>query len=117
LPGVPEGIVLSAGNISNRGTRCGIMSPFNHGIGNDPGHDGADEADAQDDNDLMPLGTMIGDKSLEAQDFSGFILRSGKGELFAVGGSGKSFGHWVSPDFVGIYRSTGIRIYTILFRS
>ena len=57
------------------------MSPFNHGTGNDPGHDGADEADAQDDNDLMPLGTMIGDKSLEAQDFSGFILRSGKGGI------------------------------------
>ena len=63
------------------------LSPFNHGIGNDPGHDGPHEADAQDDNNLMPLGAVIGNEGLEAQDFSGLILLCGKGELFTVGGS------------------------------
>jgi hypothetical protein len=58
------------------------------GIGDDAGHHGADKADAQDDNDLMALGAMVGDEGLEALDFSGLILRGGKRELFAVRGGG-----------------------------
>jgi hypothetical protein len=41
----------------------------------------------------MALGAMIGGESLEALEFSGFILLRGEGELFAVGGSRCSFGH------------------------
>jgi hypothetical protein len=58
------------------------------GISDDPGHDGPYEADTQDDDDLMALSAMFGDEGLEAQDFSGFILRGWQGELFAVGGGG-----------------------------
>jgi hypothetical protein len=65
------------------------MSPYSwltNGVCYDPGHDGPHEADAQDDDDFMALGAMIGDEGLEALEFSGFILRGGQGELFAVGG-------------------------------
>jgi hypothetical protein len=63
------------------------MSPyFTNGVCYDPGHDGPYEADTQDDDDLMALGAMLGDEGLEAQDFSGFILRGGQRKLFAVGG-------------------------------
>ena len=65
------------------------MSPFftlTNGVGDDPGHDGPYEAHAQDNDDLMALRAMLRDKGLEALDFSGLILRSGQGELFAVGG-------------------------------
>ena len=92
------------------------MSPFNHGVGDDAGHYGPDEADAQDDDDLMALRAMVGDKGLEALDFRVFIFRGGQGELFAVGGGGEHFSHgWLR--FSGVCRSTGIRSYTILFRS
>ena len=75
------------------------MSPYclTNGIGDDPGHDGPYEADTQDDNDLAALGAMIGDKGLEAQDFSGFILRGWQGELFAVRCSGEIFSHGRLP--------------------
>ena len=65
------------------------MSPYSltNRIGDNPGHDRPHEADAQDDDDLMALGAMIGDKGLEALDFSGFILRGWQGELLASGGS------------------------------
>jgi len=72
---------------------AGLSCCFINGISDDTGHDGAYEADTQDDDDFMALGAVVSNEGLEAQDFSSFILRSGKGELFAVGGSRESFGH------------------------
>jgi len=39
-------------------------TPLTNGISDDPGHDSPDEADTQDDDDLMALGAMIGDEGL-----------------------------------------------------
>jgi hypothetical protein len=54
-----------------------------NGVGDDTGHDGAYEADAEDYDDFMALGAVVGDEGLEALDFSRFLLRSGQGKLFA----------------------------------
>jgi len=62
-----------------------IYSRLTDGVGDDAGHDGPDEADAQDDDDLMALRAMLGDKGLEAQDFSSLILRDGKGNCSPLG--------------------------------
>gem|GEM_PF-5388688 len=65
------------------------MSPYlwlTDGVGYYAGHYCAYEADAQDYYDFLALGAVLGDEGLDALDFSGFVLRGGQGELFAVGG-------------------------------
>jgi len=53
------------------------------GVGDDAGHDGAYEADAEDNDDFMAPGAVVGDEGLEAQDFSGFIMWGWQRKLFA----------------------------------
>jgi len=72
--------LLQGGDLGgNRGTRCGIVSPYSHDdhVGEAEGVVGVGSGEGlllQDDNDLMALGAMIGGEGLEALEFSGFIL-------------------------------------------
>ncbi len=53
-------------------------------IGHHRRHDGADEADAHDDDDLPAPGPLFVDRLLETVEFCFVVFRPGKGENFAV---------------------------------
>ena len=61
---------------------------FIAGVGDDGGHDGADKAQAHDDDDFFAFLTGLGGKGLHAGELGGVIFAGGDGELFAGGAGG-----------------------------